>query len=177
MNKTIQKLQVHAEKYNLMIKELKNGHVQIIGGPLLVNYYPFSDKRTAYIAGTKKGIENVSMKKAIKMAITQPDVIPKDKKDKRSRQEKNKKIKKQLLKIRPNCEWCNRPLNQKTVTTLEHIIPLHRGGLNNRNNMTLACEECNNERGHNMIEIEKKVESEHLPFNKDVKKYGRRPHK
>ena len=63
-----------------------------------------------------------------------------------------KKARRRLLKKHPFCHWCNTLLTEETAT-LEHIIPLKRGGLDNDNNRTLACEPCNQERGHDMPEI------------------------
>lgn len=54
------------------------------------------------------------------------------------------------------CTWCCRPLVQEPIhpfkdcddhMTVEHIIPLVRGGTNDLCNLALACYFCNNERG------------------------------
>ena len=44
------------------------GHFQF-RGKSLVNYYPFSKGKTAYVAGTKKGVKNISHHKAVQMAM------------------------------------------------------------------------------------------------------------
>jgi len=44
------------------------------------------------------------------------------------------------------------PLTKETAT-LDHVIPISRGGLNNANNYVIACEPCNSERGNNMPEV------------------------
>ena len=41
-----------AEPRGLRIIDRGQGHIQLVGGPLLVNYYPLAKKRSAYIAGT-----------------------------------------------------------------------------------------------------------------------------
>ena len=49
-----------------------NGHIQL-KGPLLVNYYPDSKLKSAYVAGTKKAAKRVSPEDAIAMCIPDPD--------------------------------------------------------------------------------------------------------
>jgi 5-methylcytosine-specific restriction endonuclease McrA len=41
------------------------------------------------------------------------------------------------------------------TSTMDHVIPLHRGGLDNANNRVLACEPCNSKRGHDMPELKR----------------------
>ena len=125
------------------------GHFQVRGGPMLVNWYPFSVNETAYVNATKKGIKHATPEQVIKMALTAPDVQA----EKVTRNSgKASRAKRRLLKTRPFCHWCNEPLTQETAT-LEHIVPLKRGGLDHHNNMTLACKPCNEGRGHDMPEL------------------------
>lgn len=149
---SVKKLMREAEKHGLtVVEKSNNGHYQITGGPLLVNYYPTAKKQTAYIAGMNGSYKHVSPEQAVQMALTQPERT--GKKDKRSGREKNRVWKKQILKTHPYCHWCKTPLTLATAT-LEHIVPLDIGGLDNRNNMTVACEPCNRQRGNKMIELE-----------------------
>lgn len=127
------------------------GHYQVRGGALLVNWYPFSAKRTAYVKATKKGIPNASPEQVIQLATTAPDV-QQEKVERNAKRAKRAKLR--MLKTHPFCHWCDEPLTRETAT-LEHIIPLKRGGLDHHNNMTLACEKCNRERGHDMPELSK----------------------
>lgn len=128
-------------------KDKGNGHIQL-KGPLLVNYYPTSKKKSAYVAGTKKAASRVSPKQALDMCFEAPKAQgivckrPGNTRDKRKR----------LIKRVKKCHWCKRPLTLDT-STLEHIIPLSRGGLNTMNNLTLACLGCNQERGSDMPEL------------------------
>lgn len=144
------------------IRDCGNGHIQIKGA-LLVNYYPTSRRRSAYVAGTTKRYEFVGAAQAIKMAKEAPPVAATERKDTRS---KNGSVRRKmhLLRKDPRCMWCKHPVSLGGLkpgtrkATLEHIIPLNRGGLDNANNQGLACEECNHERGHDMPELEKKIE-------------------
>ena len=59
-----------AEKRGLRVEHRGAGHLQILGGSCLVNYYPNSKRRSAYIAGTTgKARRNVTPEQAIEMAF------------------------------------------------------------------------------------------------------------
>lgn len=125
-----------------------HGHWQL-AGPLLVNYYPDSKDKSAYIAGTTGRVKRVSITQAIEMCFSAPSAT----KIKTTRRSNNYRgTRKRLLKKSDKCHWCQKKLTLET-STLEHIIPLARGGLNQRNNMTLACYECNQKRGSDMPEL------------------------
>ena len=46
-----------------------------------------------------------------------------------------------------NCVYCGIELDADTAT-LEHIVPIARGGFDGKPNLTLACEPCNKAVGH-----------------------------
>ncbi len=50
-----------------------------------------------------------------------------------------------LLATHPNCRWCGATLTSHTAT-LDHIVPLAKGGLNQESNYCLACDACNSTR-------------------------------
>jgi len=137
------------KKHGVELIARPNGHHQI-KGKLLVNYYP--DARSAYIAGTKAGRKGVDWHTAIQMSNEQPVAF--GKKDSRSKKGYRKDRARLIKKGVTNCHWCNTPLTLDS-STLEHIIPLDLGGLDNDNNKTLACNKCNQERGNSMPELNK----------------------
>ena len=134
------------------VRDCGNGHLQI-EGRLLVNYYPESRRRTAYIDATKQGRHHVTPEQALSMAFQAPPLIAG--KVKRTGQTGAKK---RLLRAaipvegKYRCMWCS-GLFTPAELTVEHIIPLARGGLNNANNKGLACQPCNSNRGHDMPEL------------------------
>jgi hypothetical protein len=144
----IKKLRKACDERGAKLIERDNGHFQIQGA-LLVNYYPLSKKRSAYVAGTKCKRVDVDHKDAVDMAFRPPKAN--GLKDARNRKGYFK-IKQKLLAKNSTCHWCKCRLTKETAT-LEHIIPLARGGLDNPNNMTLACEPCNKGRGSDMPEL------------------------
>ncbi len=149
--KALKELTAAATAAGVELVARDHGHFQIVG-PLLVNYYPFSTKRTAYVAGTTKGIQNVSPAAAVAMSKRQPDVVPPELKDKRSKN--TRAMRKRMLHGRKTCKchWCPTIIDLDT-STVEHIVPLARGGLDNPNNRTLACGPCNLKRGNSMLEL------------------------
>lgn len=133
---------------NVEYLEKGNGHVQLKGA-LLVNYYPNSKNKSAYVAGTKRALKSVSLEQAVAMCFKAPvAVIRPVKRSSNSRPKRAKMLKKGITK----CHWCKAPLTLDT-STIEHIIPLSRGGLDHSNNRTLACEPCNQSRGGDMPEL------------------------
>ena len=145
----MKQLESAAKAKGITIVDRGNGHLQLTGGPLLVNYYPESKNRTAYVAGTTKRAVGVDPERAVSMCFTAP--VSRGKKD--SRRKTYKSIKWKLYQKSKRCHWCKELFKLKDLT-LEHIIPLDRGGLDNANNMTLACAPCNHARGNNMPELE-----------------------
>lgn len=52
-------------------------------------------------------------------------------------------------KYGPVCHLCSNPFSQKPgeEMTIDHVIPLARGGTDHVNNLRLAHKKCNNKRG------------------------------
>lgn len=132
----------------------KNGHYKI-HGKLLVNYYPLSANRTAYVDGTTKGIKGVSPADAIAMAMSEPKLVAPHLKDERARNSRAIRFKMMNGRISVPCHWCGKEIDLET-STIEHVIPLDRGGLDNANNRVLACSPCNTARGNSMPELKEK---------------------
>ncbi len=71
----------------------------------------------------------------------------------RPRTKRGKAIKAWLFAKSDRCYWCDHPLTlavdgvwSENLATLEHLIPLSKGGTNGLDNLALACAKCNNER-------------------------------
>ena len=61
--------QALAASHGLEFRDLGNGHVQIIGHGVLVNYWPLSKRRTAHRVGAQP-VANCTPWDAVKLAIT-----------------------------------------------------------------------------------------------------------
>ena len=140
------------------IEDKGNGHYQIIGN-VLVNHYPESKSSSAYIKGTTKAIKNVSCEDAIQLAINPiTKEIPKVK-----RKSSYKKVKEKMYQKDKQCKICGTQILWIEDCTLDHIIPISKGGLNNSNNYQLAHERCNQNKGNEIL-----VEDKRLPMNYQI---------
>lgn len=150
-------LRASAAARGAAVKVLPNGHFQI-KGELLVNYYPFAKKRTAYIAATTRGISGATISQAVALAFAVPPIAGVDAKDARGNTQRYRRWRRRMWKAGfRDCYWCRVPMNRvpghPQQMTCDHRIPLARGGLDNPNNWVPACWKCNNERGHAMPEL------------------------
>lgn len=162
MNPVEKQLRELAAKRGLQVVDRGQGHYQITGGPLLVNYYPLARRRSAYVAGTTSRRVGVSPAEAVEMAFSAPSLRGAAYKDQRHYSGKTGNRRKIVTRLRgkygDGCHWCKQVMvfegEGPLRATIEHVIPLDRGGLDNLNNMRLAHKKCNNERGNNMPELE-----------------------
>ena len=69
-----QRLEALARGRGLQVKMPAPWHFQIIGKHLIVNYYPQSRRRTAYVSGTQEGFHWIDPEQAVEMAMNQPDL-------------------------------------------------------------------------------------------------------
>lgn len=139
------------------VSDRGNGHFQIKGS-LLVNYYPFAKRATAYVGGTTGGRHFATPQEAVAMAFKAPPAAQGSKKDERGNGGRYGRWKRRMWKSGyRHCFWCqavmDRNIGSPTQMTVDHKIPLFRGGLDNPNNWVPACRKCNDERGHNMPEL------------------------
>jgi len=56
-----------------------------------------------------------------------------------------------LLKKSKHCHWCKRPWSRAVQPTIDHIIPVVKGGGNVLENVTAACKRCNSKKGARTI--------------------------
>ena len=139
-----------------------NGHWQLTGGSLLVNFYPYAKRGPKiYVQGTNEGRRGTA-EEAIAAASERPDVCPRADRNKRRRRG-YRQARKRMMRKDPYCHWCRCALNTNTAT-LDHVIPLKRGGLDHHNNWVLACDPCNDRRAAEMPELQEK---EHDVSGKD----------
>ena len=118
-------------------------HIQF-RGKVIVNYYP--TKGTIYINGMYKSIKG-SEKEAVKIA-KDPSLIKNKTFEKTKRKANTRKVRKKLYYElhKTKCFVCGKDMDFEE-TTLEHIIPLSKGGANRIDNYALSHEKCNQERG------------------------------
>lgn len=135
----------------LVARDCGNGHWRIENGRYEVNWWPFSKKRTIYVNGLSSGntTRYGDCEAAILAATTDPEIKRKGKRG--ARKKSYRRDKKRLLARDPRCYWCKCELNTQTAT-LDHVIPLARGGSNATDNLVLSCEPCNKDKGNALWE-------------------------
>lgn len=138
-----------AAVHGLQVVEKGIGHFQIVGGVLLVNYYPESRQRTAYIQGMAASHKHVTPEAAVLLSV-QPNGLPGRGTRRRRGGAKYRKKREKLYLTIKNCYRCGLPMLTFADTSLEHKVPLSQGGLDNINNMTLSHPKCNHEAGNKM---------------------------
>ena len=155
----INQLQNAAKKAGLQVVQKDDHHYQIIGGAMIVSYYPHSKKQTAYVCGTRQSKTGVTPREAVAMAGLPPAYTGTVKRKRKHYQLWRRKLWRKQGSL---CHWCGMPMMRTTqddpgsvalLATIEHVIPLARGGLDNANNIVLAHLGCNSRRGHDMPEI------------------------
>ncbi|MEZ4600636.1 MAG: HNH endonuclease [Syntrophotaleaceae bacterium] len=62
------------------------------------------------------------------------------------------------------CHYCGEKVDPKELT-LDHVVPLVRGGRSTRGNCVPACKECNNRKKH-LLPVEWQSYLEHLSREK-----------
>ena len=56
----------------------------------------------------------------------------------------------QNQKGRGLCHYCKENIPPKELT-MDHIVPIVRGGLSSKGNIVTACKECNTSKGHKLL--------------------------
>lgn len=113
---------------------------------MLVNYYPCARTRSLYVAGTAGALKHATAEKAVAIATGKDSFICGNKVE---RKNSYRGVKRKLFERSQRCHWCSKWLTLQTAT-VDHVIPLSRGGLNNMNNYVLACQPCNHGRGNDL---------------------------
>lgn len=134
-------------KHDLLCVQHNEHHYQIKGGKFLVNFYPI--KKSYYIQGANKKSYYVDLKHLLRIAIGEADIAKSSAGGKRKGSSKNKR---QALwnAGHRTCFVCEKPLTSPEESTLEHKVPLNKGGSNRRDNLTLSHKDCNHMRGNDL---------------------------
>lgn len=134
------------DNINCRIVKHTDYHYSVKGIVYNVNFYP--TKKTFYINGCNAIDKKICTYKTVEELI---DIADGNKNfsnnlSVESAKRKNyKKHKQRLFKNITSCFWCEKELTFETAT-VEHKIPLSKGGSNRNDNLTLACVKCNSQR-------------------------------
>lgn len=137
---TFQKKCINA---GLTAKECSPFHWQVLGGKFLVNYFHGKRGTSIHIGKTNQSIPG-SDEMAIISANKLPEIEGSNRKCNGYKKYKNRLYEK--LKL---CTLCHKSMTFKEAS-VDHIIPISKGGLNNPNNYQLTHEECNKRKGNSV---------------------------
>lgn len=70
MDKYIKELQKYIDSANsdIEIIETRDGHLKLVGGAYIVDWWPESKRMTAYVEGTPKGVKYATAKMVFNLA-------------------------------------------------------------------------------------------------------------
>ena len=79
------------------------------------------------------------------------------------RRRRNPRFSKANLYLRDlyTCQYCNTPYSKQSLS-LDHVIPLSKGGKTNWENIVAACQKCNTQKGNKMI-----MKPKRMPYRPD----------
>jgi hypothetical protein len=128
------------------------GRWQIAGGAYLVNCWPQTKNGFTYhIAGTV-GSHQGKPSQAVLAALAGGSGTGHA--SSHTGHGYYRSVKTQLLKSDPHCWICKCGLTRKTAT-IDHVIPLDKGGSNGQDNLRIACESCNKTKGNKIVAFKK----------------------
>jgi len=132
------------EKEGVEIKRCSEYHFQL-KGIFLINVYP--TKQSFYMQGANKKEKYKSLDQLINLSLGLSDVEEKLIKTKRT---SLKSKKNELWTNCKNCFFCGERIEKIEDASIEHKIPLSRGGSNRKDNLALSHYDCNFKRGNNL---------------------------
>lgn len=114
-------------------------------GYLEVKYFPVDG--SAYLYDTKMRLGGTfSGDQALDIAAgLLPTIVPNKREWKAWN--KRKRLKRRFLKLDPRCTYC-RKLTTPETATLDHLIPISKGGRTILENVVLSCRDCNVKKGN-----------------------------
>lgn len=119
----------------------KGGYWKLLGSIAPVMYYPATG--TIFVQGQIKATEWGDGDKAIFVALNGPRLTGNGLK---ARNRNLRKRKLAMYRENQMCHWCGLVMDPEEVT-VDHLVPLARGGSNRKENSVLAHKSCNEKRG------------------------------
>jgi len=142
-----------AKEAGLQAVDCGHGHWRLLGGLVEINWWPFSKRRTIWANGST-GLTKFSgdAAQAIEAAKGKAKTMaPGVSKTQRMNPGRSLRIRLKWWKRGwRTCRWCGARFSHFKQMTLDHVVPLFRGGSNLEDNLTPACQECNLKRGHSL---------------------------
>lgn len=134
-----------AHKRGVRFRVCSPWHWQLRSEYLTVNYWP--SKNRVHINGTEHSVTAPRTARKLVAMATKPPA-----RGKMVSRINMTQTRAELYKRSQVCKWCLSPVSLDNAT-VDHVIPLARGGTNRRDNLVLSCWECNQKRGSGMPEV------------------------
>lgn len=140
-----------AKENNLEFKRCSQYHFHL-KGLFLLNIYP--TKNTVYVQGTNGKAHYDDLEALVELANGEAELDGIEKGKRVAGRGRRKALWESGVRV---CWVCKGEFGSFEDTTLEHKIPLCKGGSNRRDNLALSHFRCNQERGNKLsINIERK---------------------
>lgn len=138
-------LEMLGREYGFTVVAKRGGFLVLESPVRKVVYLPM--KGLMYVGGSPSGVKVKDHKHLVDAVTSPPEVKPKKEQNRRKRSYVADR--KRLWDKDPHCFWCNKFLLFEE-TTLDHIVPLCRGGGEEEDNHAIACNDCNQRRGSSL---------------------------
>lgn len=133
-----------AKENDMQFRKCTTYHFQL-KGVFLLNIYPTTG--AVYVQGTNGKTKYSSLEELIDLANGDIELEGVDRGKRVPGRGRRKAIWDSGERF---CFVCSKEFSDFSETTLEHKIPLSRGGSNRRDNLALSHYECNHERGNSL---------------------------
>lgn len=155
------KIKPLAEKEGVEVRRCSEYHFQL-KSIFLVNVYP--TKATFYVQGTNHKLRYYDLNQLIEVSKGNKDLETDRAKKKRRTKARSRNRMWEESKI---CFYCGYEIAAIEDASIEHKVPLSRGGSNRRDNLALSHKACNRTRG-NSLSVKRKELSHDQAITKNL---------
>jgi hypothetical protein len=125
------------------------------GGPIQVEFD--AAKSRFRRVGSSAWTFALSVSQVLVAVFSPPPLGKSSRRRSSDRMEAEKALRRRIESVRAvggevQCRWCGESL-AADQTTLDHVIPISRSGTSERENLAVACQDCNEDRGDYMPEV------------------------
>ncbi len=142
-----------ARAAGICIRDLGEGFLEIRSSSIRVAHWP--ELQLCYVSHHRDPWRRGDLAEAVRLAATPPEATGRRRKRHRGspRGARAVVLEREACAAGHRCHWCRRHLEADEVT-LDHLIPVGRGGLDEAENLVPCCADCNQARADDMPELE-----------------------
>lgn len=152
---TVSLAETLADLIQIRIHRQPGGFFRVASRSIRVDCWPLVQR--CFIHGHKDPIRNGDLVDAVRLAVALPEMLPKGQRVERLHYREWSKIRETIKEAftTPSgemlCHMCRMPIWDDW--TVDHVIPLCRGGTNEIENLAPCHDDCNDVRGSEMLEL------------------------